>query len=380
MSIKETINKSWHILSLFLVLILSGCTEPDIQISPAINTLTDTDFLHNEHDSLIYEQVKHLPNGTELSLGFLVNNEPFFVGLSRINDSLTVLANSESLFEIGSISKIFTSTLLADLVINTDLDLNSAINPYLDFQLADSTEISFKELANHTSGLPRMPSNFFLGSLFNSSNPYKNYDLEKLTDYLSDKFNLNNTIEKTSSYSNLGVALLGFSLSEITGEDYESMLQKHIFEPYSMSSSTTQREKIKPLLVQGLDEEGYPTPNWDLNAFTPAGGILSSITDLSKFASAQFDTTNYVLNLTREVTYSDTTNMEVGLGWHIINTESGDRWHWHNGGTGGYRSSMTLNTKLQNAVIILSNVSARSEKASNIDVLCFALMKSISQI
>ena len=56
------------------------------------------------------------------------------------------------------------------------------------------------------------------------------------------------------------------------------------------------------------------------------------------FALAQFDTSNYALNLTREVTFSDTTHIEVGLGWHIINTKRGDRWHWHNGGTGGYRS------------------------------------------
>jgi CubicO group peptidase (beta-lactamase class C family) len=146
-----------------------------------------------------------------------------------------------------------------------------------------------------------------------------------------------------------------------------------------MPFSTTQRESLDPgSLVKGLDEEGLPTPNWNLNAFTPAGGILSNVKDLSSFASAQFDTSNYALNLTREVTFSDTTHIEVGLGWLIINTKIGDRWHWHNGGTGGYRSSMAIDIEKKNAVIVLSNVSGLSPKAFQIDDLCFDLMKSLS--
>ena len=245
--------------------------------------------------------------------------------------------------KLGRSARSSTSTLLANVVVNSDLDLDSAINPFLDFQLADSIELSFKELANHTAGLPRMPSNFLLHPIFNTDNPYKNYDYRKLEKYLTEKLELHYEQGQVSKYSNIGSTILGFTLSEITGENYESMLQKNIFKPYDMPFSTTQRESLDPRsLVKGLDEEGLPTPNWDLNAFTPAGGILSNVKDLSSFALAQFDTSNYALNLTREVTFSDTTHIEVGLGWHIINTKRGDRWHWHNGGTGGYRSSMAI--------------------------------------
>lgn len=366
-------------LPFFLGLIFGGCNKSNTPISPAINELSDTNFIHHNHDSLIYEHVNNLPNGTELSFGFLVDNEPYFVGVSRLNDTLVVVTNEESIFEIGSISKVFTSTLLANTIVNSDLDMDSAINPYLDFQLADSIEISFKELANHTAGLPRMPPNILLSLLFNPSNPYKNYDHTKLEKYLTEKLELHYEQGQVSKYSNIGSTILGFTLSEITGENYESMLQKNIFKPYGMPFSTTKRESLDPgSLVKGLDEEGLPTPNWDLNAFTPAGGILSNVKDLSSFASAQFDTSNYALNLTREVTFSDTTHIEVGLGWLIINTKSGDRWHWHNGGTGGYKSSMAIDIEKKNAVIVLSNVSGLSPKAFQMDDLCFDLMKSLS--
>ena len=67
--------------------------------------------------------------------------------------------------------------------------------------------------------------------------------------------------------------------------------------------------------------------------------------------------------------------MKTGLGWHILQSEAGQKLFWHNGGTGGYSSSMTINTADQIAVIILSNVSAFHPASGNIDRLCFDLIR-----
>jgi CubicO group peptidase (beta-lactamase class C family) len=144
-----------------------------------------------------------------------------------------------------------------------------------------------------------------------------------------------------------------------------------------MTSSTTSRGDVKDKLVEGLDPFGNVTPNWDFGALAGAGAILSTVSDLSKFALAQYDSTNKELELTRVKTFSDTSNIDVGLGWHIVEETSGAEYYWHNGGTGGYTSSMGLDIEPRNAIIILSNVSAFNDNSRELDNLCFALLKTL---
>ena len=71
--------------------------------------------------------------------------------------------------------------------------------------------------------------------------------------------------------------------------------------------------------------------------------------------------------------------MSTGLGWHIIKSKSGTILNWHNGGTGGYSSSMAIDTKSKNGIIILSNVSAFNQNMGNIDKLCFELIETLEK-
>jgi CubicO group peptidase (beta-lactamase class C family) len=96
--------------------------------------------------------------------------------------------------------------------------------------------------------------------------------------------------------------------------------------------------------------------NWDFNALFGAGGVLSTTEDLVKLANAQFNFTNKELELTRKQTFEMNENFRMGLGWHILKSENGNDLFWHNGGTGGYSSSMTIDLKNKRAVIILVNV------------------------
>ena len=174
-------------------------------------------------------------------------------------------------------------------------------------------------------------------------------------------------------YSNLGAGLLGFVLSKIEDTTYEDLLQTRIFSKYQMTSSTTDRTMVSKVLVAGLNPKGNETPNWDINVLVGAGGILSSVNDLSRFATAQFNNANKELNLTRETTYRGSNH--VGLGWII--KEPGKQWVWHNGGTGGYTASMQVDIENSNAVIILTNVSGFSSKRVNIDSLSDRLMDTL---
>ena len=91
---------------------------------------------------------------------------------------------------------------------------------------------------------------------------------------------------------------MGFTLSEIEGSTYEDLVQSRIFSKYQMNNSTTNRKLVEDVLVAGRAKNGSRTPNWDLNVLVGAGGILSSVSDLSKFAIAHFE--NYAeLDLTR---------------------------------------------------------------------------------
>jgi CubicO group peptidase (beta-lactamase class C family) len=146
-----------------------------------------------------------------------------------------------------------------------------------------------------------------------------------------------------------------------------------------MTGTTSNRRFISNQLVKGLDAQGNETPNWDLNVLVGAGGILSSVTDLSRFALAQFNDSDQVLALTRKPTFNLQANKaDIGLGWFIQKKIEED-WIIHSGGTGGYRSNMVLDIANKNGVIILSNISAAHKNSMNIDNLGTRLMGTLKK-
>ncbi len=340
---------------------------------------SQTHTVSDAQQKLISESLNGYPVGTQVSFAFIENGEVSFYGLKQEKDAMEVVENFQKNFEIGSITKVFTSTLLANFVLEGKVNLDDPISKYIGIPLKDSLPITFKQLANHTSGLPRMPSNFAVIAMLSPNNPFKNYDEGKLKKYLTDEIKLDNEPGKNSVYSNLGAGLLGYVLCEISGQDYQTLLQRYIFTKYQMTRSTTLRETIAAQLVKGLNAKGDETPNWDLAVLVAAGGILSTVEDLSKFALAQFDPSNKELELTRVKTWMNPAGLDIGLGWHFVKSKIGAEWPWHNGGTGGYTSSMALDINRQNAIILLTNVSAYHPNAKRIDELCFALMKTLKQ-
>ena len=350
----------------------------DIHSGSAINSLANNDGVISDNQAeLIFEKSKYFPNNTQISLAFINGENVTYYGLKRQNDSILYFSNYQDIFEIGSITKVFTANILAKSVIDNKIKLDENINDYLDIKFKNNISISFKSLANHTSGLPRMPSNFEQEAS-SSDNPYKHYDDKYLKDYLINFMEIDNKDIGNSAYSNLGTGLLGYTLSNIYNLNYQELYEKYIFSKYNMKNTAFNMDLVNKKLVKGLDAEGNYTSNWELASLASAGGILSNVEDLAKYGIAHFNKSNLDLMLMTKKTVKVDDRVDTGLGWHIINSEKSDnKWHWHNGGTGGYTSSMAIDIKNFVGVIVLSNVSAFNGFSDNIDQLCFELMMTM---
>lgn len=379
------IHKKPNKISIYILIIFAVFGCKNASISSAKNGLIINDSLRTfEQIELIYENAKFFPDKTQLSLAFIDNNDVSFYGIKRLRDTLFFVNNSDKIFEIGSLTKTFTTTLLAGYAIAGEIKIEEKINDYLQFRIKDNIPITFKGLANHTSGLPREPSNMLWCAILNPDDPFKTYDEEKLKEYLMQKISKPDNSPRRFQYSNLGAGILGYVLCQTKGTTYENLLQKHIFAKYKMKSSTTQLKKVNQNIVNGLDENGNESPNWiwDSSSLVSAGGILSNAEDLSKFISAQFDNKNSELKLTQKMTFADSLSgvkkmKGIGLGWIILEGIDSNNWHWHNGGTYGYKASAVFDVKKKKGIVILSNVSAKNERNGNIDQLSFELLKTL---
>ena len=336
---------------------------------------SDTEGMTAEEVELIVPVISQFFPRTQFSMAFINEGEVKYIGLTLHNGKVVPIENRDSVFEIGSLSKVFTTHLLADLVSNGKLSLEDPIASKLDFTLRGDPPITFKQLATHQSGLPYFPSN--VGGLFNQKNPFKDYSQEKFEQYLADKLKMKLKPGEQYVYSNVGMALLGYLVASLHGKSYEMTLKDQIFEPLGMNLSTTQKEGVMAHLVRGQDRKGEPASNWDLGALVGAGGILSSAQDLVKYATYSFDALQNESNLLGKMKTASDTRMDMALGWHIIKGYRKEPFLWHNGGTGGYKASMAIDPKQQDAVIILTNVGTDTPGKRSIDELCFKLMETM---
>lgn len=329
-----------------------------------------------EISEIIFSKTKDFPENTQVSIAVIKDGKTNYYGILKSDKTVKPSENQNKVFEIGSLTKVFTSTVLASLVTDKKLKLAQEINGFYPFPFINNARFTFESLANHTSGLPRLPENINLSDI---SNPYKNYGSDQLYDYLKNVLNVKPDAEKKYAYSNLGAGLLGHTMAVSQKTTFTQLLQKRIFDRFKMNNSYTSSKDLGSKLVDGLNADGQKVSNWDFDVLFGGGGILSTTEDLSKFATAQFKPENKDLALTRTPSFTVSEKMKMGLGWHILKSQNGKDLFWHNGGTGGYSSSMAIDTDSKTAVVILSNVSAFNPKMGNIDQLCFELMKEIGK-
>ncbi|HEY2761817.1 MAG TPA: serine hydrolase domain-containing protein, partial [Pirellulales bacterium] len=271
---------------------------------------------------------------------------------------------SATVYELGSISKVFTSLLLADAVSRGAIKLNAPaeVKNAAGIQLPsrEGHAITWLELSTHRSGLPRLPANLNAMDLVN---PYHDYDSKKAAEFLNT-YDLPRLPGEKQEYSNLGVAVLGYLLAEKAGKPYEQLLKERIAEPLKLTDCVvTLSDNQKKRLATPHDRFGTVTSTWDFSDIPGEGGIHATMRDMMRFAKAQLEPPKGTLGEAIELAWQKHTDVDasgaaMGLGWMI----AGDgETRWHNGGTGGYRTALFISRKFNCAAIVLCNRAVDSE-------------------
>ena len=283
----------------------------------------------------------------------------------------------ETVFEIGSMTKVFTSLLLADMAENGLVKLEDPVARYLPDSVQvpsyNGRQITLLDLVTHTSGLPRMPSNTTtvrrVLSLNFARNPYVDYTAERLYRFLSSH-KLQYRPGSHSEYSNLGVGLLGHALSLAAERQYEQLVIERVCQPLGMNDTTiTLSPRLQSRLAQGYMSMEVPLvrrrvlvpmKNWDFDVLAGCGALRSTANDMLKLLRANLDPSSTTLEraiaMTHVQRYKESDDQAQGLGWLMWYWNDLNEWQlWHNGGTWGYSSYMGMFRKRQVAVVVLSN-------------------------
>jgi len=298
-----------------------------------------------------------------LSIGYVEGEHWGIVHLGTANKKGDA-ADFGTVYEIGSISKVFTGLLLADSVVRDEIDLDTAasvVNPAgIKLPSLDDTPITWGDLSTHRSGLPRLPLNF---QPDNMDNPYREYDSKRAAEFLKE-YKLTRKPGESHEYSNFGVSVLGYLVAQNAGQSYEQLLQERISEPLGMEDCSVSLSRAqKTRLAQPHSKFGTPTSRWTLADLPGAGGVNASMRDMMRFAKAQLNPPAGKLGEAIELAWSQQRDVgasgpAMGLGWVI----AGDgQTRWHNGQTGGSSSAMFINRDLKCAVIVLCNTSLNTE-------------------
>jgi CubicO group peptidase (beta-lactamase class C family) len=309
---------------------------------------------------LLVDRIDNQHQSVGIVIGLIGPEGQRVISYGQLDKGRTDPLNGDTVYEIGSISKVFTSLLLADMVQHKQVSLDDPVAKFLPESVKvpdrNGKSITLVDLATHTSGLPRMPSNFHPKD---PGNPFADYTVDQLYEFLSG-YQLTRDVGSQYQYSNLGGGLLGHALARRAGKDYEALVRSTICDPLGLKSTViTLTPEMKARLAVGHDPSMKPTENWDLPTLAGAGALRSTTNDMLKFLAANMGYTKSPLSAamssmlqTRRPT--GTHDLEIALGWHI-STINQRQIVWHNGGTGGYRTFIGFDPQKKIGVVAFSN-------------------------
>lgn len=277
-----------------------------------------------------------------------------------------------TVFQIASVTKVFTATLLADMVERGEVSLSDPISKYLPQSVKvpsrGGKEITFLDLATHTSGLPRDLGcmNFLCSNLMNPpwkwwNGPFQDrWSVHDLYQYLSSN-KLTREIGEKYEYSNYGLALLAHILSLRAGTDYETLVRTRILDPLAMQDTRVHpTPAMMAHLAQGHDAKAKPVPNRDpYEPFGGVGALRSTADDLLKFLAANLGVRPSPLSGAMLKTHepqrdADDPKVKVGLTWAIASHHETEI-VMHDGFLSGYRSFVGFDKKGRRGVVVLWN-------------------------
>ena len=312
-----------------------------------------------------------------VTIGLLRGEETTCFSYAR--GSKTAEADSgNAIFEIGSITKVFTSVLLCSMAEAGEVNLSDPLRQHLPQEMSlpatEQREVNLEDVATHYSGLPRLPDNLIdwcdLVTLRSIRNPYSGYTHDDLVKGLSSVA-LAAPPGTRYEYSNLGAGLLGLALSTAAGMPYEDAVVERICIPLRMHDTRIRLSDAQSMrLLPGYGESvrccgvvvTYRAQNWQMPWLEGAGALRSTANDMLLFLKASItpdDTpVGRALRKSQEPRYLVNGRLAVGLGWHITDCSKSKAVYWHNGMTGGYSAYIAFNREARAGVVVLSNSAA----------------------
>jgi D-alanyl-D-alanine-carboxypeptidase/D-alanyl-D-alanine-endopeptidase len=263
--------------------------------------------------------------------------------------------DDQTLFEIGSITKTFTATVLAEMVLAGKVRLSDPVSMYVPSSVRvpsrDGKAITLLTLATQHSGLPRMPSNMGDAS---GAQPYENYSIQKLYTFLNG-YRLTRDPGASFEYSNLGFGLLGYALARNAHTTYEDLVRKNVLVPLGMDETrVTANEADAARLSVGHNVDGDAVESWKFtDAFAGAGAIRSDLADMIKYLRCNLG----VGPLAQACLYAQEPRStfpghRIGLAWW---TNDASGFINHGGDTAGYHALVLMNRDRNKGVVLLSS-------------------------
>ena len=276
-----------------------------------------------------------------------------------INVRVSTGGDAKALFEIGSITKVFTALLLADMAARGEVRLDDPVAKYLPAgALADHGHrpITLRDLASHYSGLPRLPANL---SFKDMGDPYADYGEVELLAFLKS-WTPPRAPGAMFEYSNFGAGLLGYALGRAGGKPYEKLIEDRTLKPLGMTAS---RFAIGSGEAVPHGADGKPVKPWQLASLVAAGGLRSTAGDMAKFTRALIDPPvalkPAVALLLRDPKPAGGV-ARIGMGLITRATSVGEI-AFHDGGTGGSRSFLVIDVKAKRGAVVLINSAAEPD-------------------
>ena len=279
---------------------------------------------------------------------------------TRLKNGFGGDVDGDTVYEIGSITKVLTSLILAEMVGRGEVKLDDPVQDFLPESVVvpakNNKDITLLHLATHMSGLPREVDNMQPGDW---RNPYENYSAELLYEFLSD-YTLPRDIGAEFEYSNLGVGLLGHALSLKAGMDYEELVVDRICNVLNINDTriTLSKDQINRKATP-YDSEGYPTLSIDIGILEGCGEMRSTANDLLKFLETNLGYLETDLSPAIMSTHNEQFNLYdnilgIGLAW-LIHNDLGVEVIEHSGSTLGFNSFIGFAKEKGIGVVVLTN-------------------------
>ena len=266
------------------------------------------------------------------------------------------VAPERVVFEIGSITKVFTGLLLAQAALEGKVGLDDPIAKHLPADLALDpavAAITLAQLASHTSGLPRLPDNL---APADPGDPYADYTEERLFDFLR-RHRPSGPAPDAGDYSNLGFGLLGHILVRVEGVGFEELVRRRITGPLGMDDTVVALDSDRRSRLATPHSGTTAVSLWGLGALPGAGALRSTAADLAKFVQALLDDRSPLApawRLVREPRARMGRSGQVGLGV-FLSRRGEDVVYSHGGGTGGFRTHLELTPATRSGTVVLVN-------------------------